>query len=101
MDREIIYILAVVNLTLGFVLVYGCKIRTGGEKGENKICLRQQTADDQESKSFSAFRKQLVTSDIGPHDPLYIYMRKPLRGIPPEGLICGLRRPPGRLRLFF
>ena len=63
MDREIIYILAVVNLTLGFVLVYGCKNPYRGRKRR--------------------------------------YMRKPLRGIPPEGLICGLRRPPGRLRLFF
>ena len=48
------------------------KIRTGGEKGENKICLRQQTADNQESKSFSAFRKQIFTRDIGPHDPFFI-----------------------------
>ena len=34
MDREIIYILAVVNLTLGFVLVYGCKNPYRGEKKE-------------------------------------------------------------------
>ena len=32
MDREIIYILAVVNLTLGFVLVYGCKNPYRGRK---------------------------------------------------------------------
>ena len=56
MDREIIYILAVVNLTLGFVLVYGCKkIRTGEKKEKIKYACGSRPHERPRGQKFFCF----------------------------------------------